>query len=51
MARRIERHSINRHRGRKAYTEEQLREMIRKSTIKVGETDKEDYGTEQGTDD
>jgi hypothetical protein len=51
MARRTERHGINRHRGRKAYTEEQLREMIRKSTIKAGETDKEDYETEQGTDD
>lgn len=50
MTGRIERHGTNRHRGRKAYTEEQLREMIRKSTIKVGETDKEDYGTEQGTD-
>ncbi len=49
MTGRIERHGTNRHRGRKAYTEEQLREMIRKSTIKVG--DKEDYGTEQGTDD
>lgn len=51
MTRRIERHDTNRHRGRKAYTEEQLREMIRKSTIKVGAADKEDYGTEQGTDD
>ena len=51
MARRIERHSIVRHRGMNAYTEEQLREMIRKSTVRVAETDKEDNGTEQGTDD
>lgn len=39
MARRTEEHGIARNHGKKAYTEEQLREMIRKSTIKAGETE------------
>ena len=50
MARRIEKPRTTRNHVCKRYSEKQLRERIENSTIRIEETDKQNNGTEQGTD-